>query len=424
MMHYAALLGESYEDHQETGWTHDKPKHDWSKMITQINNHIRSINWGYKTDLRQRDITFYEKFATFVNPHTVCLTDKKGKTETVTSKHFVIAVGGRPSYPDIPGAKEYGITSDDIFWLPENPGKTLVVGASYVALECAGFLLNFGNDVTVMKRSIFLRGFDQDMAEKIGNDMSTIGMKFINDSVPTKLEKNEETGKVTCFYKTGEEEHSIEVDNVMFAIGRYAVTDLLDLEKAGLKTERNGKFKTDKFQRTNVENIYAIGDVIYGKLELTPTAIQTGRLLAKRLFGGSEALMDFNEVPTTIFTPLEYGCVGYSEEDAIEEFGKHIKVYHTFFTPLEWQFNKSGNKNRQCYVKVIVNTADSDRVIGFHILSSNAGEITQGMGIAIKVGLTKDQLDNCVGIHPTIAEEMTDLHIDKSEEPNPIKSSC
>lgn len=424
MMHYAALLGESHDDHQETGWSHEKPKHDWSKMIGNINNHIRGINWGYKTELRKKGINFYEKFATFVDAHTVCLTDNKGKTENITARYFVVAVGGRPTYPDIPGAKEYGITSDDIFWLPENPGKTLVVGASYVALECAGFLHNFQVDVTVMKRSIFLRGFDQDMAEKIGKDMETIGMKFIHGSVPTKLVKNEETGKITCFYKSGDEELSIEVDNVMFAIGRYAVTEPLDLEKAGLETESNGKFKTDDRQKTNVDHIYAIGDVIYGKLELTPTAIQAGRLLAKRLFGGSETLMNFYDVPTTVFTPLEYGCVGYSEEDAVEEFGKHVKVYHTFFNPLEWQFNKTGNKNRQCYVKVIVNTANNDRVIGFHILSPNAGEITQGLGIAIKIGLTKEQLDDCVGIHPTIAEEVTDLQIDKAEEPNPVKTSC
>lgn len=348
MMHYAALCGEGYGDYVETGWTFsEKPKHDWGKMITNINNYIRSINFGYKTDMRKRGIKFYEKFATFVDPHTIELTDKKGAKEHVTSRYFVVAVGGRPSYPDIPGAKEYGITSDDIFWLPENPGKTLVIGASYVALECAGFLLNYGNDVTVMVRSIFLRGFDQDMADKIAADMENLGTKFIRDSVPTKIEKNEETGKLTAFYKTGEEESSIEVDNVMFAIGRYAITEALNLENAGLVAEKNGKFKTDKFQRTNVEHIYAIGDVIDGQLELTPTAIQTGRLLARRLFAGGETLMDFYDVPTTVFTPLEYGCVGYSEEDAIEEFGKFIKVYHRFFQPLEWQFNKVGHKDRQ-----------------------------------------------------------------------------
>jgi thioredoxin/glutathione reductase (selenoprotein) len=308
MMHFAAHLGESHHDQEATGWTHNEtPKHDWEKMIVNVHNHIRGINFGYKSDMRKRGIKFYEKFATFVDAHTVELTDAKGKTEKVSAKYFVVAVGGRPTYPDIPGAKEHGITSDDIFWMNKAPGKTLVVGASYVALECAGFLHSFNIEAHIMVRSIFLRGFDQDMANKIGADMEAIGMKFIRDSVPTKIEKNEETGKLTCFYKTGEEEHTIEVDTVLFAIGRFAVTDKLNLDNAGLIVEKNGKFKTDKYEKTNVDNIYAIGDVLFEKLELTPTAIQTGRLLARRLFQGASTIMDFYDVPTTVFTPLEYG---------------------------------------------------------------------------------------------------------------------
>mmetsp|Transcript_40860 Transcript_40860/g.46883 ORF Transcript_40860/g.46883 Transcript_40860/m.46883 type:complete len:230 (+) Transcript_40860:244-933(+) len=225
MMHYAGLLGESYHDQLLTGWCHkEKPVHDWKEMILNINNHIRSINFGYRSDMMKRKIKFYEEFASFVDDHTIELVNNKGKTQTVTSKYFVIAVGGRPSYPDIPGAKEYGITSDDIFWMEREPGKTLVVGASYVALECAGFLHAFGYDVTVMVRSILLRGFDQDMANKIGEDMENLGVKFIREAVPTRIEKNEETEKLTCYYQVGDEELSIEVDTVLFAVGRYAVT--------------------------------------------------------------------------------------------------------------------------------------------------------------------------------------------------------
>ena len=347
LMHYAGILGESHHDQINAGWVNEKPKHDWSKMIYHINNHIHEINFGYKKELKSKNVKYYNEFASFVDEHTILLTDKKGKTKNVTSKYFVIAVGGRPSYPDIPGAKEYGISSDDLFWLKEAPGKTLVVGASYVALECAGFMLAYDYDVTVMVRSIFLRGFDQDMAEKIGKDMEVQGTKFIRNSTPTKLEKNEETGKIIAYYTSGGEELSEEYDTVMFAIGRYAVTKDLNLDNAGIIAEKNGKFKTDKYQRTNVENVYAIGDVIDGQLELTPTAIQCGKLLARRLFNGGTTIMDFYDIPTTVFTPLEYGCVGYSEEDAREEFGKFIKVYHTYFTPLEWNLDKVGRKDRQ-----------------------------------------------------------------------------
>lgn len=275
MMHYSALLGEKYHDHPSTGWVHENaPKHDWDKMIESINDHIRGINYGYRKDLAKRGIDNFNEFASFIDEHTIELKGGPKKiVHQVTAKYIVIAVGGRPSYPDIPGAKEYGITSDDIFWLRKDPGTTLVVGASYVALECAGFLHAFGNHVSVMVRSIFLRGFDQQMANMIAEDMENSGVNFIKDSVPTRLEKNEQTGKINCYYQTGDDENIIEVDTVLFAIGRYAITEELNLKNAGVKAENNGKFKANKFQQTNVSHIYAIGDVLYGKLELTPTAI-------------------------------------------------------------------------------------------------------------------------------------------------------
>ena len=224
-------------------------------------------------------VKYFNAYAKFVDPHTVELTDKKGKTETITADKFVIAVGGRPSYPGIPGDKEFGITSDDLFSMKKSPGKTLVIGASYVALECAGFLTAFGYDTTVMVRSIFLRGFDQDMAERIAKHMALGHTKFIRGAVPTKLEKTD--GKVTAFWKSDDgQDHSDVFDTVLFAIGRYAVTAGINCEAAGLKTEKNGKFKVKANEETNVSHIYAIGDVQDGRLELTPTAIKAGMLLA------------------------------------------------------------------------------------------------------------------------------------------------
>ena len=161
MMHYAALLSEARKDQELSGWTPDlKAAHNWETMVGSVQNHIRSLNWGYKTDLIKLKAKYYNSYASFVDPHTISLDNGKGKVEQVTADKIVIAVGGRPSYPGIPGDKEFGITSDDIFSLKKAPGKTLVVGASYVALECAGFLAAFGYDTTVMVRSILLRGFD------------------------------------------------------------------------------------------------------------------------------------------------------------------------------------------------------------------------------------------------------------------------
>ena len=190
------------------------------------------------------------------------------------------------------------------------------MGASYVALECAGFLTALGYDTTVMVRSILLRGFDQDMANRIGSFMENHHTKFIKGAIPTKLEKPDPAGRIIVSY---EQEGNIvqeEFDTVLFAIGRYALTKDLNLDAVGVKVEPNFKIKVNDEEQTNVPHIYAIGDVIYGMLELTPVAIKAGKLLAYRLFGGKTDKMDYVNVPTTVFTPLEYGCCGLSEEDA------------------------------------------------------------------------------------------------------------
>ena len=222
------------------------------------------MNWGYKSDLIGLKVKYYNAYAIFADPHTLLLDNGKGGQETVTADKIVIAVGGRPSYAGIPGDKEFGITSDDIFSMKKAPGKTLVVGASYVALECAGFLTALGYDTTVMVRSILLRGFDQDMANRIGDYMEGYHTKFIKEAVPTKLEKNDETGKILVSYQQNDIIQQDEYDTVLFAIGRYALTKGIKLENAGVTCEPNGKIRANVDESTNVPHIYAIGDVLYG----------------------------------------------------------------------------------------------------------------------------------------------------------------
>lgn len=207
-------------------------------------------------------------------------------------------------------------------------------------------------------------------------------------------------------------------------MGRYAVTEGINLPNVGIKPESNWKIKVADDESTNVPNIFAIGDVIYGKLELTPVAIKAGKLLAYRLFAGATEKMDYVNVPTTVFTPLEYGSCGLSEEDAKKLYGdENISTYHTEFKPLEWAYHK-GRPEGDCYVKVLCNKLDNLRVVGFHICAPNAGEITQGVGIAMKCGVTKDVLDSCVGIHPTIAEDCIGLKFTKEENPDAAKGGC
>lgn len=191
LFHFTSLLGQQLQDSQYSGWkVSDNKAHTWDTALETINNYIRSLNFGYRKSLNKEGVVYFNKLAKFLCARTVELTAADGSVEIVTADNIVIATGGRPTYPDIPGAKQHSITSDDIFWKPDNPGKTLVVGASYIALETAGFLHGLGIDVAVMVRSIFLRGFDQQLATKVGDYMAEHGVKFIRDSVPTEIKLN------------------------------------------------------------------------------------------------------------------------------------------------------------------------------------------------------------------------------------------
>lgn len=428
LMHQAALLGEAVQDAKSFGWEVEKKevKHNWTKMVEEIQSHIGGLNWGYRVALREKEVTYLNEFAEFIDEHKLKTVNKKGKEKEITADKFIIATGGRPKYPDIPGV-EHGISSDDLFSLPHNPGKTLLVGASYIALECAGFLAALGCDTTVMVRSILLRGFDQQMSVKIGDYMEEHGVNMIRECVPSSIERIEEgaPGKVKVLgkYKDGTE-FVDEFNTVIYAIGRDACTNKIGLDKVGVKLNpKNGKILHDEKEQTNVPNIYAIGDVLDDKPELTPMAIQSGRLLAKRLCGVSETLTDYVNVCTTVFTPLEYGCCGLSEEEAIEKFGEEdLEVYHQNFWPLEWTV--AHRPENSCYCKVLCVKSQNMKVVGFHYLGPNAGEVTQGFGIALKMGATKADFDNLVGIHPTTAENFTTMEITKSSGVDASATGC
>ena len=332
------------EDFGWKGTEEEKLAHSWEEMVENVDNYIRSLNFGYKVDLRKRGVEYLNKLATFKDPHTLECVGKDGTKSEITARRVVIAVGGRPRQLTCPGA-ELAITSDDLFWRKGSPGKVCVVGASYIALECAGFLTAFKHDVTVLVRSIFLRGFDQDMANKIGDHMEKIGTKFIKSVVPEKLEKTED-GRIKVTWTGGD---SDVFDTVLAAVGRDPDLTGLSLDKAGVTVGKSGKLETNQ-EQTNVPHIYAIGDVQDGHLELTPIAIESGKLLSRRLYEPSKEQMDYENVCTTIFTPLEYSCCGLSEEDAREKYGGDLMVYHTSFTPLEWTVPNSREYN-ECYCK-------------------------------------------------------------------------
>ncbi|EHB18383.1 Thioredoxin reductase 2, mitochondrial [Heterocephalus glaber] len=402
LMHYAALLGHMIQDAHHYGWEVAQPLQHFEK------------------------VTYFNIKASFVNKYTVCGITKGGKEMLLSAEHIVIATGGRPKYPThIEGALEYGITSDDIFWLKESPGKTLVVGASYIALECAGFLTGIGLDTTVMMRSIPLRGFDQQMSSLVTEHMESHGTRFLRGCTPSHIRKLPD-GQLQVTWKDGisGKEDTGTFDTVLWAIGRVPETRSLNLEKAGVNTNsQNQKIFVDSQEATSVPHIYAIGDVAEGRPELTPTAIMAGRLLAQRLFGQSSDLMDYNHVPTTVFTPLEYGCVGLSEEEAVARHGQeHVEVYHAYYKPLE--FTVAERDASQCYIKMVCLREPPQLVLGLHFLGPNAGEVTQGFTLGIKCGASYAQVMRTVGIHPTCAEEVVKLRISKRSGLDPTVTGC
>lgn len=280
-------------------------------------------------------VHYINALAKFADPHTIeyTLKNESGQIRTLTAANIVIAVGGRPMIPkEVTGAYEHAITSDEIFFLPKAPGKTLCVGGSYIALECAGFMTELGYDVTVAARSTILRDFDRQCAEKVQSLMVDLGTVITTGYQPTSISKLQ-SGKLQVeFCETNNmvsgARKTEQYDTVFFATGRTPDLSGLGLEAAGVEISPTGKIPVTD-ERTNVPHIYAVGDVCDGKQELTPVAVRAGELLAKRLFAGSDQRMDYDLVPTTVFTPVEYGSVGISEERALQIYGSDdVEVRH------------------------------------------------------------------------------------------------
>ena len=388
-----------------------------------VQNHIKSVNWVTRVDLRDKKVEYINGLGYFKDANNVVAVMKNKTERVLNAKFVVIACGGRPRYPKIPGA-EHGISSDDIFSLDREPGKTLVVGAGYIGLECAGFLKGLGYDATILVRSIVLRGFDQQMAEVVTSAMIEKGINFKMGSKPISIEKLAD-GKLLVkwsFNDKPEEVFEDTFDTVLFAVGRYALVEDMKLENAGV-TVTEEKIDVDMNHKTNVDNVYAVGDVLHQKPELTPVAINAGRIIARHIFNGSDEIMDYADVATTVFSPMEYGCVGLSEEAAAERYGAdNIEIYHAYYKPTE--FFVPQRSVRYCYLKAVAAREGDQRVLGMHFVGPNAGEIIQGFAAALKSGMTMKILKNTVGIHPTVAEEFTRLLITKRSGLDPTPATC
>lgn len=431
LMHIAAGLGEAAHSAPGYGWKTAAPStSDWSTLRDNVRDYIKGLNFGYRVQLREAGVTYMNALGRFTGPHSMDVTDAKGKVKSITAARFVLATGGRPTALEVPGG-EHAVSSDDIFTLPQAPGRTCVVGAGYVALECAGFIAGLGGEAKVLVRSTPLRSFDQDTVRAVLDYMTKkSGVTVVQGDGRGPLLKSIErmpSGKLrVCYQDTCED-----FDTVLAAVGRSP--DLKGLNLAALGAEvlldGAGKLRCTN-EQTSVPHVYAIGDIVAGAPELTPVAILAGKLLARRLFGGhllggAAATMRYTDIATAVFTPLEMGTVGLSEEQAVAEHGADkVESYISSFSPLEWALSEQ-HHDVSAFAKVVV-LKDSDQVIGMHIAAPGAGEIIQGYGLAMTQagGLTYAQLLRTVGIHPTVGEEFTTISVAKSSGASAAKAGC
>jgi len=431
IFHYSSLLGESVHDMKRTGWSGlftQKPSgHDWADVVSRVSDQTRKLSFSYRMGARKAGVELVNAFAKFKNQgdENTLEYSLAGENKIVRAKHVVVAVGGRPTLPSIPGI-EHAITSDDIFHLKKAPGRTLVVGGGYIALEVAGFLTGMGYPTTVASRSKrVLRSFDEQMAEKVVKIMDESGTDFKFGVSVKLLRKRSKTGAITAVFVDGSKGV---YDTVFMAVGRTPATAALGLP-ATVVFSPSGKLVTDEtFLVKGTKTIYAVGDCLSGYPELAPVAIKGGELLARRLFLSDSKVLDTRFIPTTVFTPAEYGSVGLSEEQAASEYGAgNIESYLYEWSSLERQaIHRPKNFKRQkknaqyeeeegpnCMCKVIVEKS-SNKILGFHFIGPNAGEIIQGFALSLKLGATKHDLDDLIGVHPTDAEAFTYLSTTKS----------
>jgi glutathione reductase (NADPH) len=390
---YAAHFKKNLEDSRGYGWSFGQPAFDWRTLLDGKNREIERLNGVYENLLNQSGVELIRGRATVTGPHTVEVDGR-----IFSSKYILVATGSSPAVPKIEGA-EHCITSDDAFFLDKLPGRVVVVGGGYIAVEFASIFNGLGVDTTLVYRGDrLLKSFDADLGNFLAEQMSKRGVHI---QFNTEIRKIERDGTaLNCV--TGDDDR-LSCDTVLSAIGRLPNTTRLGLESAGVALAPNGAIVVDDAFRAAQPSIYAVGDVIH-RMQLTPVALAEGMLVSDRLFNGSAEHMDYSGVPTAIFSHPNVATVGLSEEQAIES-GYKIDVYRSVFTPLKYTVSSADDKT---LLKVIVDR-ESDLVLGVHMIGDDAGEVLQGFAVAIKCRATKAQFDATVGIHPTIAEEFVTM---------------
>lgn len=390
---YAAHFSEDFEDAGGFGWTVGERHIDWAKLIAAKNAEIARLNGVYRKLLQDSGVTLMESRAEVLDPHTVVVGGKK-----ITARYILIAVGSWPTVPEFPGS-EHAVTSNEIFFLPTLPRRVVIVGGGYIGVEFAGIFHGLGVEVTQLYWDrLFLRGFDDDCRKTLADEMRKKGIDLRFNADIEKIEKR--SGVLRATLNGGA---TIEAGQILYATGRTPKTASLGLEKAGVRMNDGGAVVVDEYSKTDADSIYAIGDCT-DRMMLTPVAIAEGRAVAETLFNNNSMKPNYINVPSVVFSQPNLGTVGLTEAEARERYAD-ITVYKTTFKPLKHTLS---GRDERTMMKIVVDH-ETDRVLGCHMVGPDAGEIIQGLAVAMNCGATKAQFDATIGIHPTAAEEFVTM---------------
>ncbi len=390
---YASQFSHGFEDARGFGWDSEIPAFDWATLRDNKKTEISRLNEIYRNLLSGVEVDSIDGRARITGPNSVIVNDKE-----YTAEKILIATGGWPYIPEFPG-REYAVSSNEVFDLDEFPKRLVVVGGGYIAVEFAGIFNGLGSQVTQLYRGpLFLRGFDADIRAHAAQEIRKSGVDLRFEVNVESITRSADGLEVALSDGT-----SVTADTVLYATGRKPHLDGLGLENVDVTLNQSGYVEVDKEFRTSEDSIFALGDVI-GGMELTPVALGEGMAFARRQFNTMDTNVEYDFIPTAVFCQPNIGTVGFTEHDARAEFGD-ITLFKSTFKPMKHTIS---GRDEQTFMKLIVDKA-SDRVVGIHMMGPDAGEIIQGMAIALKAGATKAIFDNTVGIHPTAAEEFVTM---------------
>ncbi len=396
---YGAHFAEDFEDARAYGWTPGPASFDWGTLIAAKNKELGRLEGVYERILRDNHVEVLMGQGALVDPHTVEIDGRR-----VTAEKILVATGGWPAMPDIPGI-EHVISSNEALDLPELPKRIVIVGGGYIAVEFAGIFNALGSEVTLLIRAgNILRGFDEDIREALADELEGKGITIRRETTVRSIEKTDDGYSLRI---SGEEEMA--ADLIMYATGRVPNTAGIGLEAAGVKLNDRGAVIVDEWNRTSVESVFALGDCT-DRVNLTPVATAEGMAFAQTQFNGMPKRMSYENIPSAVFSQPPVGTVGLTEEQA--RVRGEVDVYVTRFKPMKHTLT---GRNERIMMKLIVDRA-SDRVLGCHMVGQDAPEIVQGLGIALTCGATKAQFDATIGIHPTAAEEFVTM---RQKRPDP-----